>query len=425
MDKELTVYSRRKMPKEEIDDRTLSEQNHESDLSPSLDIPDDISRLCVELSIHGKDEKLWSVQNAVTKVAEKKMDLCLVGKILSPKHVNRETFRAVIPKIWQTTVDIEMVQDNMYLFSFRNPSDRFRVLIINAPLICMTKEMGEFTGSCVGELVDIDVGVTSECFGKYMRLKVAIDISKPLKRFLRLELKQGVESMLLIRYEKLPEYCFHYGVIGHSYQVCQAMKDGFVFGMDFTYGSWLRATGVPRQHRGPSQFHSNGGGSNQRVMKRNINNRDGLRSDQPMGGSQIRSIQKQVEQQHPLSVAMEEDLHGSTGQQVCDSVEASSTLGADLCSPLKLLNVVVEFDFRFRSREVVNGNRGGSMVVGKGVKIIKKKGKWKRWAREGGAREVGSMGGDVEGRKRLNRVELETGGGGGSGKKQRHDVAFD
>ena len=71
---------------------------------------------------------MWSMHDTVTKAAEKKLDLCLVGKILSPKLVNRDTFRAIIPRIWQTTVDIEMVQDNIYLFYFRNPGDRFRVL---------------------------------------------------------------------------------------------------------------------------------------------------------------------------------------------------------------------------------------------------------------------------------------------------------
>ncbi|TXG57168.1 hypothetical protein EZV62_018481 [Acer yangbiense] len=186
----------------------------------------EISKLCAELSINGKEKRLWSVQDKVTKAAEKKLDLCLVGKILSPKQVNRDAFRAIIPRIWQTMVDIEIVQDNTYLFYFQNQGERFRVLsggpwsfdncllvleklsgvreitrlpfnrvafwvqIINAPLLCITKEMGEFIGRCLGDLVDIDVGVTGECFGKYMRLRVAIDISKPLKRFLRLELKK-------------------------------------------------------------------------------------------------------------------------------------------------------------------------------------------------------------------------------------------
>ncbi|TXG48604.1 hypothetical protein EZV62_024479 [Acer yangbiense] len=97
---------------------------------------------------------------------------------------------------------------------------------------------------------DIDVGVTGECFGKYMRLKVAIDVSKPLKRFLRVELlEKGTESLLLLCYEKLTEYCFHCGIIGHSHthRECHNRKDGDIRGLDtdFEYGSWMRTTSPP------------------------------------------------------------------------------------------------------------------------------------------------------------------------------------
>ncbi|KAK3222932.1 hypothetical protein Dsin_009957 [Dipteronia sinensis] len=99
--------------------------------------------------------------------------------------------------------------------------------------------MGECLGQLIGELVDIDVEVTGECFGKYMRIKVATDVSKPLKRFLREELlNKGEESLLLLRYEKLPEYCYHCGIIRHSYQECHDQKEGDMKGvdMDFDYG---------------------------------------------------------------------------------------------------------------------------------------------------------------------------------------------
>ena len=49
---------------------------------------------------------------------EKKLDLCLVGKILSNKQINRESFRAVMMRIWKTNSDIEVVQDNTFLFIF-------------------------------------------------------------------------------------------------------------------------------------------------------------------------------------------------------------------------------------------------------------------------------------------------------------------
>ncbi|KAK0578234.1 hypothetical protein LWI29_007138 [Acer saccharum] len=52
VDKELIVYSRRKIPQEEIKDRTLPEQNHESDPSPSpsLDIPGNTSQTDISIN---------------------------------------------------------------------------------------------------------------------------------------------------------------------------------------------------------------------------------------------------------------------------------------------------------------------------------------------------------------------------------------
>ncbi|TXG72788.1 hypothetical protein EZV62_001367 [Acer yangbiense] len=87
--------------------------------------------------------------------------------------------------------------------------------------------MGEFLVKPIGDLVDIDVGSSGECFGKYLRVKVSIDVSKLLKRFLRLDLSEGgKESLLLLRYEKLYEYCFECGVLGHFYSECLLRNDG-------------------------------------------------------------------------------------------------------------------------------------------------------------------------------------------------------
>lgn len=246
----------------------------------------------MSLSIKGKDEKLWSVKDTLTEAASKKLDLCLVGKIISKKHVNREAFISVILRIWQTNLDIELVQDNIFLFYFRNQGESFHILsggpwsfdncllvqekpsgvgevtrlgfnrvafwiqVINAPLLYMTKDIGEFIGRLIGELVDMDVGVTGESFGKYMRLRVMIDVAKPLKRFLRVELQKGEESMLLLRYEKVPEYCFHYGIIDHLYLGCDCgqRKGRHDVRANFDFGPWLKASSPPGQNK-PSGYH--------------------------------------------------------------------------------------------------------------------------------------------------------------------------
>ncbi|KAK2657860.1 hypothetical protein Ddye_010912 [Dipteronia dyeriana] len=112
----------------------------------------------------------------------------------------------------------------------------------NAQLLCMTKAMGEFLGRLIGDLVDIDVRTTWECFGKYLRVRVAIDVSKTLNRFLRLDLSwDGTWSLLLFRYESLTKYCFYYGVLGHLYSECLLRKDKGVHDADteFDCGLWM------------------------------------------------------------------------------------------------------------------------------------------------------------------------------------------
>ncbi|KAK3226400.1 hypothetical protein Dsin_006262 [Dipteronia sinensis] len=118
-----------------------------------------------------------------------------------------------------------------------------------------------------------------------MCLKVAIDVSKPLKRFLRLELEKGEESILLLRYENLQEYCFQCGIIGHSYQECHKRKekDGEA-NMDFEFGPRMRAMSLPGQNRSAGQYRYRGEVSNARnrgLKKSSFVNVNPNRTDEP------------------------------------------------------------------------------------------------------------------------------------------------
>ncbi|KAK2638135.1 hypothetical protein Ddye_025930 [Dipteronia dyeriana] len=56
----------------------------------------------------------------------------------------------------------------------------FWVKIHNVPLLCMTKEIGVFLEKMLGEVRDIDVGPSVECVGKYIRVRVVINVEEPL-----------------------------------------------------------------------------------------------------------------------------------------------------------------------------------------------------------------------------------------------------
>ncbi|KAL5753227.1 hypothetical protein ACOSQ2_023734 [Xanthoceras sorbifolium] len=121
----------------------------------------------------------------------------------------------------------------------------FWIQIHNAPLICMTKNIGLMLGERIGKVKDIDVGASGDCFGKFLRVKVSIDVTKPLKRVLRVKLDGSkAEKMLLLKYERMPEYCFCCGLIGHPFRECPGESEDHepVCNKDFAFGTWMRAS---------------------------------------------------------------------------------------------------------------------------------------------------------------------------------------
>ncbi|KAH7550598.1 hypothetical protein JRO89_XS13G0228500 [Xanthoceras sorbifolium] len=58
----------------------------------------------------------------------------------------------------------------------------FWVQLHNVPLLCLTKDIGYFLGSQIGQVVEVDSTPSGDCLGKYLHTHVRIDIRKPLKR---------------------------------------------------------------------------------------------------------------------------------------------------------------------------------------------------------------------------------------------------
>ncbi|KAL5864792.1 hypothetical protein ACOSQ3_002306 [Xanthoceras sorbifolium] len=78
----------------------------------------------------------------------------------------------------------------------------FWVQIHNTPLLCMTKDIGRFFFFWGGG------------GGTYRRCE-------PLRRCLRVDISGvGEESLMLLRNERLSEYCFNCGFLGHSFHDC-------------------------------------------------------------------------------------------------------------------------------------------------------------------------------------------------------------
>jgi hypothetical protein len=117
----------------------------------------------------------------------------------------------------------------------------FWVQVHDMPLICMTKGVGEKIGESMGIFEDVDVAGDGAGWGRCLRIRVNIDIKKPLDRGRALNLC-GKSSWVTFKYEKLPLFCFNCGCIVHDDQGCSVPRPTRLSSVEETkkWGVWLR-----------------------------------------------------------------------------------------------------------------------------------------------------------------------------------------
>ncbi|TXG53188.1 hypothetical protein EZV62_022357 [Acer yangbiense] len=253
-----------------------------------------IAKLYENLSIADEDMAIHepAEEAQVDGVAE--VNHCLVGKVLSGKRVNREAFKMLIDQLWSPfgAVDTELVGDNIFMFYFNNQVDRDRiwqrgpwyfekslvalekptgigniallafnkvelwVQIHEVPIMCMNRRMAKWMAEQIGEVIDIP-SESKECWGRYLRVNVQIDIHRPLKRWLRLKLDKTDNIVVVgLKYERLPEFCYACGKIGHGIKECLDLeaRTEALSGKTTKFGLLMRASILERQRNKNSSF---------------------------------------------------------------------------------------------------------------------------------------------------------------------------
>ncbi|KAK3199877.1 hypothetical protein Dsin_023292 [Dipteronia sinensis] len=123
------------------------------------------------------------------------------------------------------------------------------VQIHDVPIMCTNKRTAKWLAEQVEGVLDI-LADSKECWGKFMKVKVQIDITKPLKRWLRLKLDKSNKVVVVgPKYERLPELCYACGRIGHCLKECsdEKAKIEALDGTSTKFGSWMIAPVPERQ----------------------------------------------------------------------------------------------------------------------------------------------------------------------------------
>lgn len=111
----------------------------------------------------------------------------------------------------------------------------FCVRVYDLPLMARNEFIGHIVGASLGRVENVDLDAREIEWGEFMRVRVCIDIIKSLLRRKRLNIGPKNLVWISFTYERFPDICFCYGVLGHSHHNCtlwatmkeKCKRDGF------------------------------------------------------------------------------------------------------------------------------------------------------------------------------------------------------
>ncbi|KAK6286167.1 hypothetical protein POUND7_012346 [Theobroma cacao] len=83
------------------------------------------------------------------------------------------------------------------------------------PTRLMNKEVAKAIGNMVVRFIRVD-GDEEDLRDRFMKIRVLLDLSKPLRRGIMLSMEDGKARWLAIQYERLPRFRYNCGVMGHN-----------------------------------------------------------------------------------------------------------------------------------------------------------------------------------------------------------------
>lgn len=214
----------------------------------------------------------------------------LVGRFLTEKNINFRAMQNVIASLWRPKEGMEIhdIGGHRYSFVFYHVLDMQKVLdggpwtfeqnllayhklgdnedphlvnlhksdiwvqIYDLPKGLVSESILVSIGNFVGKFVKSDPVNMNGGWRMYVRIRVTLDLDKPLKRRMKIKREGGEWSWINFKYERLSTFCFVCGLLGHSERDCSVVYADPDKEIVRAYGTWLRAPvrGINPQNSG-------------------------------------------------------------------------------------------------------------------------------------------------------------------------------
>lgn len=215
-------------------------------------------------------------------------EFTLIGQVVSDKIVNFRTIKAILSNVWDfgSQITITSIDRNKFSCTFEILENINRVLtacpwsikghiilrqklspelsmnelsfrfspfwiqIHNIPLNRMNRENAEQFGNFIGTFLQVDKGTMEKKLRGYLRIQVKLDVTQSLKTDIFIKNEDESFRWLAFKYERLSDFCFNCGKLGHVSTSCSSSKvqtDG-VLHPKYAFGPWLKLKGNTPLH---------------------------------------------------------------------------------------------------------------------------------------------------------------------------------
>ncbi|KAL2899240.1 hypothetical protein RDABS01_024322 [Bienertia sinuspersici] len=252
--------------------------DNETQEERAIDVANAASDIERNIGEDREDEEAIVWEENEVEDEDDRIELSLVGKIWTNRNVNMKAFITTMENVWQPKygVEISNIGKNLYMCQFHHWKDKQYVLneqpwhfdrhaiilkeieenvkpidielselpmwvrVYNLPFKGRLNQGNiEKIGNKLGSFIRMD---NSGAMGidKSIRIRIWIDVRKPLLKKVKLKMRNGVEEYFEVKYEKPPLFCFYCGKMGHGVKDCDDCRD--VEEPENNYGPWMKAS---------------------------------------------------------------------------------------------------------------------------------------------------------------------------------------
>lgn len=160
--------------------------------------------------------RLWAVKEGFT-IREVGYRLYAIQFFNEKDHNKVMAGRSWI--FYETLLCLEFASPTLSPREIQFTSSPFWIRFLNVPLGYQTRQFAEILGAACGYFINLDTS-TPVGWTYFMRIKVVIDIRKPLRRGVKIAVGDNKTKWIVMQYERMPNFCFLCGIIGHLYEEC-------------------------------------------------------------------------------------------------------------------------------------------------------------------------------------------------------------